>query len=260
MDDFLLRALSAGLGLSLISGPLGVFVVWLRMAYFGDTLAHSALLGIALGLLLEMDLQLSVLFLAVFIAVALLVLQHRSALATDTLLGILAHGSLAVGLVAISFRDDVRIDLMAYLFGDILAVSSTDLMWIWGGAVFGLGALALLWKPLLNLTVHAELAAVDGVRVGRIKLAFMILVALVIALAMKLVGVLLITALLIIPAAAARRLSNSPERMAVVATVIGALAVIAGLAASLYLDTPAGPSIVTAATLAFLLSQLRPLT
>lgn len=260
MDDFLLRALAAGLGLAIIGGPLGVFVVWLRMAYFGDTLAHSALLGIALGLLLEVDLQLSVLLLALFIAVALLFLQQRSALATDTLLGILAHGSLAIGLVAISFRDDVRIDLMAYLFGDILAVSTTDLVWIWAGAVFGLGALAMLWRPLLNLTVHADLAAVDGVRVGRTRLAFMVLVALVIALAMKLVGVLLITALLIIPAAAARRLSASPEQMAASATLIGALAVVAGLAASLFLDTPAGPSIVTAATAAFLLSQLRPLS
>lgn len=257
MDDFLLRALAAGLGLTLISGPLGVFVVWLRMAYFGDTLAHSALLGIALGLLLEVDLQLSVLVLAVLIAVALLGLQHRSGLATDTLLGILAHGALAIGLVAISFRDDVRVDLLAYLFGDILAVGTHDVLWIWGGALISLIALMRIWRPLLNLSVHAELAAVDGVRVGRIKLTFMLLVALVIAVAMKLVGVLLITALLIIPAAAAQRFSRSPEQMALFATLIGAAAVVAGLLASLWFDTPAGPSIVTAATLLFLLGQLR---
>ena len=257
MDDFLLRALAAGLGLTLISGPLGVFVVWLRMAYFGDTLAHSALLGIALGLLLEVDLQLSVLVLAVLIAVALLGLQRRSGLATDTLLGILAHGALAIGLVAISFRDDVRVDLLAYLFGDILAVGTRDVLWIWGGALLSLSALMRIWRPLLNLSVHAELAAVDGVRVARIKLAFMLLVALVIAVAMKLVGVLLITALLIIPAAAAQRFSRSPEQMALFATLIGAAAVIAGLLASLWLDSPAGPSIVTAATLLFLLGQLR---
>ncbi|MCG6966053.1 MAG: zinc ABC transporter permease subunit ZnuB [Chromatiaceae bacterium] len=258
MDDFLLRALAAGLGLTVISGPLGVFVVWLRMAYFGDTLAHSALLGIALGLLFEVDLQLSVLVLALFIAVALLGLQQRSVLATDTLLGILAHGTLAIGLVAISFRDDVRVDLLAYLFGDILAVGNRDVLWIWTGALLSLAALLRIWRPLLNLSVHAELAAVDGVKVARVKLAFMLLVALVIAVAMKLVGVLLITALLIIPAAAAQRFSRSPEQMAWLATLVGALAVSGGLAGSLLFDTPAGPSIVSAATVLFLLSQLRP--
>jgi zinc transport system permease protein len=257
MDDILLRALAAGLGLSIISGPLGAFVVWLRMAYFGDTLAHSALLGIALGLLLEIDLQVSVLVLALLIAVALLALQHHSTLATDTLLGILAHGSLAVGLVAISFREDIRIDLLAYLFGDILAVGGRDLLWIWGGALASLLALIAIWRPLLNLSVHSELAAVDGVRVAQVKLAFMLLVALVIAVAMKIVGVLLITALLIIPAAAAQRFSRSPEQMAVVSTLVGALAVVGGLLASLWLDSPAGPSIVAVATLLFLLSLLR---
>jgi len=257
MDDFMLRALAAGLGLSLISGPLGVFVVWQRMAYFGDTLAHSALLGIALGLLFELNLQLSVLLLAVFIAAALLILQRRSLLASDTLLGILAHGSLAMGLVAISFQDEIRIDLLAYLFGDILAVGNDDVFWIWGGALLCLSILAGIWRRLLNLSVNAELAAVDGVQTTGIKLVFMLLVALVIAVAMKIVGVLLITALLIIPAASAQRFSRSPEQMALIATLVGAAAVLIGLFASLLLDTPAGPSVVTAATLLFLLSQLR---
>jgi len=258
MDDFVWRALAAGLGLTIISGPLGVFVVWLRMAYFGDTLAHSALLGIALGLLTEIDLQFSVLVLALLIASALVGLQQRSVLATDTLLGILAHGSLAIGLVAISFRDDVRVDLLAYLFGDILAVSGRDVLWIWAGAVFSLLAVAWIWRPLLSLSVHSELAAVDGVKLARTKLIFMLLVALVIAVAMKIVGVLLITALLIIPAASAQRFARSPEQMALLAALVGALAVVGGLLASLWRDTPAGPSIVTPATLLFLLSQLRP--
>ena len=257
MDDFLLYALAAGIGLTLISGPLGVFVVWLRMAYFGDTLAHSALLGIALGLLLQIDLQLSVLLLALFIAIALVALQQRSPLATDTLLGILAHGALAIGLVAISFRDDIRVDLLAYLFGDILAVSGRDVLWIWGGALVALAALRAIWRPLLNLSVHADLAAVDGVDVARVKLAFMLLVALVIAVAMKLVGVLLITALLIIPAATAQRFARSPEQMALLATLAGFLAVLAGLGGSLAFDTPAGPSIVAADTGLFLVCQLK---
>jgi zinc transport system permease protein len=257
MDDFLLRALGAGLALTLISGPLGVFVVWQRMAYFGDTLAHSALLGIAVGLLLDVDLGLSVLLLAALLAILLLVLQQRSRLTSDTLLGILAHGSLAIGLVGISLRDDIRIDLQAYLFGDILAVGRDDVLLLWAGVALGLLLVIAIWQRLLNLSVHADLAAVDGVPVGRIRLTFMLLVALLIALAMKIVGVLLITALLIIPAAAARPFSRSPEQMAVIASLLGAVAVSAGLYASLLWDTPAGPSIVAAATGLFALSQLR---
>lgn len=256
MDDFLLRALFAGIGLTLISGPLGVFVVWQRMAYFGDTLAHSALLGIAFSLLVQVDLTLGVLLLAAALAVGLLWLQQRSRLANDTLLGILAHGGLAVGLVAISLQG-VRIDLHAFLFGDILAVTSHEVGLVWVGVVIALGALAVLWRPLLNLSVHPELAAVDGVACTRVRLAFMLLVAMLIALAMKLVGVLLITALLIIPAATARAWSRSPEQMALLATLGGIIAVIGGLAGSLYWDTPAGPSIVAAATLMFAFSQLR---
>lgn len=257
MDDFMLRALAAGIGLTLISGPLGVFVVWQRMAYFGDTLAHSALLGIALGLLFELNLELSVLMLSLLMALVLLLLQQRSRLASDTLLGILAHGALAIGLVAISFQDNVRLDLQAYLFGDILAVNARDIALIWGGVLLGLVGLASIWRALLNLSVHAELAAVDGIPTTGIRLAFMCLVALLIALAMKIVGVLLITALLIVPAAAARPFARTPEHMALLATFFGAFAVVAGLYASLLWDTPAGPSIVTAATLLFLLSQAR---
>ncbi len=257
MDDFILRALAAGIGLTLISGPLGVFVVWQRMAYFGDTLAHSALLGVALGLLLESGVEGSVLVTALLVAVALLALQQRTRLASDTLLGILAHGSLAIGLLAIGLRDDLQIDLQAYLFGDILAVGARDLWIIWGGALLGLTLLAAIWRGLVNLSVHADMAAVDGVPTTTIRLLFMLLVALLIALAMKIVGVLLITALLIIPAATARPFARNPEQMAAIASLVGALAVGGGLYASLLWDTPAGPSIVATATLLFLLSQLR---
>lgn len=256
MDDFLLRALAAGLGLTLISGPLGVFVVWQRMAYFGDTLAHSALLGIALGLVLDVNPALSVLLLALALAVILIILQRGSRLTTDTLLGILAHGALAIGLVAISFQDDVQLDVQAYLFGDILAVNNQDLVMVGAAALGGLLLLASIWRNLLNLSVHQDLAEVDGVPVIRTRLLFMLLVAMLIAVAMKIVGVLLITALLIIPAAVARPFSANPEQMALFAAAAGAVSVCGGLYGSWTWDTPAGPSIVTTATLLFALSLL----
>ncbi|MFQ6016738.1 MAG: iron chelate uptake ABC transporter family permease subunit [Kiloniellaceae bacterium] len=255
MEDFLVRALVAGLGVAVIAGPLGCFVVWRRMAYFGATLAHSALLGVALGLLLGVNPTLGIAGSA--IAVALLVVlfeRRRRLIAADTLLGLLAHASLAIGLVALSFLQGVRVDLMSYLFGDVLAVAPGDLAWIYGGGLLALGTLMVIWRPLLAITLHEEMARAEGVPVAAVQAAFMLTIAVVIAIAMKVVGILLIVSLLIIPAAAARRFARTPEQMAVLAALVGALAVAGGLFGSLAWDTPAGPSIVVAATVLFALS------
>jgi zinc transport system permease protein len=258
MDDFILRAVLAGLGVALVAGPLGSFIVWRRMAYFGDTLSHSALLGVALGILLGVNLSLAVLVLCMALALLLVALQRQRRLAGDTLLGILSQSALSLGLVALAFIETVRVDLMTYLFGDILAVTPGDLAWIYGGGAVVLVALAVLWRPLLAITVHEELAQVEGINVGATRLAFMLLVALVIAVAMKVVGVLLITALLILPAAAARRFARTPEAMAMLAALTGALAVLGGVAASLRWDLPTGPAIVLSGALLFALSLAWP--
>ncbi len=258
MDDFLTRALLGGFGVALAAGPLGTFIVWRRMAYFGDTLAHSGLLGVVLGTVLRVNPQLGVAATCLLVALALVLLQRRRGLATDTLLGILAHTTLSLGLVTLAFLETVRVDLVGYLFGDILAINASDLCWIWGGGLLALGALAGLWRPLLAITVHEELARVEGVAVFPVRLAFMLLVAIVIAVAMKVVGILLITSLLIIPAAAARRFAHSPESMAALASLFGGVAVGLGLWASLRWDTPAGPSVVVAATTLFVLGFAAP--
>ncbi|MDX1635492.1 MAG: zinc ABC transporter permease subunit ZnuB [Marinobacter sp.] len=247
LGDFFWRALIGGLGVALVAGPLGCFVVWRRMAYFGDTLAHSALLGVALGFLLHLPLNLTIALTCTGLAVLLVLLARSKSLATDTLLGILAHSSLAIGLVALSFMPDVRVDLSAYLFGDLLAMRRMDLAWIYGGAAVVLALLWWLWRGLLMSTLHEELAKVEGVPVERLRLVLMLMFSLAIAVAMKIVGVLLITALLIIPAATARRLAASPEQMVVLAMAVGMLAVAGGLSASWHWNSPAGPSIVVAA-------------
>jgi len=257
MPDFLLYALLAGLGVALVAGPLGALVVWRRMAYFGDTLAHSALLGVTFGMLLEINLNLAVALGCLLLALVLVALQHNRLLATDTLLGILSHSTLALGLVTVSLFTDSRIDLLGYLFGDILAASPTDVTTIWVVALLVSALLMMLWRPLLAITVHEDLARVEGVPVTTVRTLLMLLMALVIAIAMKVVGVLLITALLIIPAAASRRLTQSPEAMALGASLIATLAVLGGLGASFMWDSPAGPSIVLCATGVFVLSLLR---
>lgn len=251
MDDFLIRAVFGGVGVALAAGPLGCFLVWRRMAFFGAALSHSALLGVALGFLLGINLTLGIALFCLLLATLLLLLERQRFLASDTLLGILAHGTLAVGLVTIAFMENLRIDLMAYLFGDVLAVDIEDLYLIYGLAIVTAVALFFVWRPLLSITVEEDIAAVEGVPVTRVRLVFVLLIATLVAVGMKVVGMLLIISLLIIPAAAARRLSKTPEQMAVIAVVMGALSVVLGLFGSLQWDIPSGPAIVAVAALIF---------
>jgi zinc transport system permease protein len=257
MIELLLPPLFAGLAVALVSGPMGAFVVWRRMAFFGDTLAHGALLGAALGLALDISLYLAVVAVCLGLAGALTALQHQQQLASDTLLGIVAHTTLALGVIAISLQEGIQVDLFAYLFGDLLAVGWQDTLALWAGAVLILLLMLWQWRALLSITVSEELAQVEGVAVQRTRLLLMLLLALLIAGAIRTVGVLLITSLLVIPAASARRLTHTPAQMAAVASVLGTLAVLAGLTVSWFANTPVGPSIVVAASSLFVLTLLR---
>ncbi len=257
MLEILLPAIFGGILLALVTGPLGCFVVWRRMSYFGDTLAHSALLGVAFGLFLEINVTLAIVAGCSLMAVLLVVLEHQRQLAVDTLLGILAHSSLSLGLVVLSFMPQVQVDLMGYLFGDLLALDWPDVGWIGLGAVAVLLLLVTQWRNFLLITLNEELAAIEGLPVARLRLILMVLISLVIALAMKVVGVLLVTSLLIIPAATARMLAHTPENMALKAALGGILAVLAGLTLSWWFNTPAGPSVVVAAFAGFLVILAR---
>ncbi len=255
-DDFFSRALISGIGVAVVAAPLGCFIVWRRMAYFGDTLSHAALLGVALALMSEIDITLTVFTVSAAIALALVGLQRYRLVASDALLGLLSHSALALGLVAIAFMTWVRVDLMGILFGDILAVSTADIALIYAGGAVVLVLLVWIWRPLFAATVNEELAAAEGLAPGRADLIYMLLLAAVVAIALKIVGALLITALLVIPATTARRFASGPEQMAVLAAIIGAAAVVAGLFGSLAWDTPSGPSIVVAAFALFVVGLL----
>ena len=254
LDDFFFRAFLAGIGVAIIAAPLGCFVIWRRLAYFGDTLAHGALLGVALGILLNINPVTTVFVGSSTIALLLLALQKRVLIASDSLLGLLSHATLALGLVVISFMTWVRIDINALLFGDILSVSRLDILLIVGAGAVILTILSYFWSPLFATTVNRELAQAEGINTRATELIFMLLLAATIAIAMEIVGILLITALLIIPAAAARRIASGPESMAFIATAIGVVSVAGGLGGSFRFDTPSGPSIVVAALLIFLIT------
>jgi zinc transport system permease protein len=250
-------AMLAGIVVAAVSGPLGSLLVWRRLSWFGDSLAHAALLGVGLSLLLSVPGWLGIASVCVGMAFLLALLLRRPELATDTVLILLSTTALSLGLIVIGMAD-VRVDVTAYLFGDLLAIAPADLPLLLLGGVVVIGVLVWQWRGFVMASIHEELAAVDGVPIQRLRLLLLLLLAIVVTAAMKVVGVLLITALLVIPAAAARRLSRTPEQMAVAASVMGVIAVLAGLAASLYADLPLGPAIVVAAAAGFLGSSLLP--
>ena len=256
-DDFFIRALIAGIGVALVTGPLGCFIIWRRLSFFGDTLSHSALLGVTIAFFFELNIAFSVFLISSAIALILLKLQKTTKLPGDALLGLLAHSSLAVGLVVIGFLTTIRFDIMGLLFGDILAVNEIDLLIIWLGGALILLILKIIWKPLFASTVNNELAEAEGMNPERANAIFTILLAAIIAISIKIVGLLLITGMLIMPAAMSRNISNNPQQMVKLSVVGGLLSVLIGLFSSLQFNSPSGPSIITAALVLFILTLIK---
>ena len=257
LDDFFIRALIAGIGVALVTGPLGCFVIWRRLSFFGDTLSHSALLGVTMAFFFDINIALSVFVISSVVAIMLLKLQKITKLPGDALLGLLAHSSLAVGLIVIGFLSSIRFDVMGLLFGDILAVNQTDLLFIWVGGAFILIILKFIWKPLFASTINYDLAKAEGMNPDRYNAIFTILMAAIIAISIKIVGLLLITGMLIIPAALARNISNNPKQMVILSISAGLLSVLIGLFSSLEFNTASGPSIITAALILFLITLIK---
>ena len=255
LDDFMTRATLAGVGVAAAAAPLGCFVVWRRMAYFGESTAHASMLGVALSLSLQLPISLGAVLVGI-VAAALATLLSGRVYAMDTMLGVVAHSALAFGLVTVSFLSGIRIDLMAYLLGDILAGSRLDLTTIWGGAALVFILIAWRWSSLLIGTLNEELAFSQGVNPKREELILTLSLAIVVAISIKVVGILLIAAMLLIPPAVARNFSHTPELMVLNSVLVGSVSALVGLWTAYFLDTPAGPSIVCIAAILFVTSSL----
>ena len=253
MDDFILHAVIAGMMITTIAGVIGCFIVWRRMAYFGDSLAHSALLGIAIGLISGLSMMISILLISLIFAGLLLWLQHRRIMATDALLGILAHGALSTAIVVMAYAE-IPVDLHSLLFGDILTVTINDLWLIAGGGLVILSLIIVYWQPLLLMTINQDLARAEGVNTLVLHILFLAIISITVALSVRMVGVLLITSMLIIPAATARQFAQTPVSMAITAVMTGLISVWLGMALSLHANTPTGPSMVLCLAALFALS------
>lgn len=250
LEPFLLRAIAAAVGLAVVAAPLGCIVVWNRLAYFGETVAQASLIGVVVALALQINVTFGILLITAAVAALLILLQRQTIVPMDSILGLTHHGALALGVIGAAQLKGTQVDLMGYLFGDVFAVTDLDIVWIYAGGAFVLAVVAWLWQPLLRMAVHDELARAEGVSAGLVRGLFTVLLALTIAVAIKIVGILLAIAFLIVPVVAARPLAATPERMAVITAVIGVFSVLAGMALSVWLDAPGGPAIVLVMALA----------
>jgi zinc transport system permease protein len=243
MDNFIIYVLIAGAGLAVSASIIGCFVVWRKMAYFADSMSHSSLLGIAIGLFFAIDFNVAVLMVALLFAGFLLILEQKKIIANDSLLGVLSYGFLAVAVIIIN-SIDLDIDLHSYLFGDILAIGLNDIYFIYSMLVVVLLFVVRYWHELILLTLNEDIARAEGVPVFLLKLVFMLILAFFVALSVQFVGALLIGAMLIIPVASARFVSKSALFMLGVSILINIISIISGVFLSMHFDTPTGPSIV----------------
>lgn len=254
LDDFFIRALIVGIGIAIITGPFGCFVVWKRLSYFGETLAHSSLLGVALGYIFSINISITVFMVSSIVAILLFLLNERTELTSDSLLGLLSHSSLSIGLLVVGYLSYIRFDMMGLLFGDILAVNKFDILIVWGCGGLFIFILYIIWKSLLAGTVNRDIASSENMSPRRSELIYMILLSGLIAISIKIIGILLITGLLIIPAAMARNISNSPIQMILISIIVGVTSTVGGLFTSLTFNTASGPSILVIALIFFILS------
>lgn len=253
MDNFIIYAIIAAIGISCITGLLGCFVVWKRMAYFGDSLAHSALLGIAIGYLFSININIGILFIAIIFSILLTYLQHKYILSTDTILGILAHGGIAIGMVMLSLSNYPNFDLHQFLFGDILTISLSEIYYIYFSLICIYAIMYFCFDKLLLMTISKDIAQSQGINSFKYQLIFISLMAVTVTVSVKIIGVLLITSMLIIPAAASRNIAESPILMCIFAILIGILSVIGGISFAYHFNTPSGPSIVMISIIIFIL-------
>jgi zinc transport system permease protein len=258
VEDFIINGLVAAIGISIIAGSLGCFVIWKRMSYFSESISHSALLGVSLGIASGMGIHFGLVIVGALFALLIVLLQQRKFLSNDAILGIFSHIALSLGIVVLSIVGDANTDYFGFLFGDILSITEGDIFWVYSVLILVVFFLVVFWQKLLLLTLNEELAVAEGLNSTIYNLAFMLMIALAVSVSVQIVGVLLITSLLIIPPAIAKVFSATPLQMVFVAIFVSIVAVFIGLGMSMTYDLAAGPAIVIALGALFIASQLLP--
>ena len=256
MDNFILLAIISGIGIAFITGLLGCFVVWKKMAYFGESLGHSAVLGIGIGLLLGIGDNIAVLLVIITFSLIVTYLQNKEAFSNDLILAVLAHGLLSIGIILISINPDPNFNLHSFLFGDILTVSLNEIFLIFLSAIFIYLIILTNWKALLITIISKDLAKSQNINNFKIELLFTFTMALAVAISIKIIGALLITSMLIIPSSCAKQLVNNPKNMVIISIIISILSILIGILCSYYFDIPSGPAIILTSFSAFFIINL----
>ncbi|MBS0018378.1 MAG: metal ABC transporter permease [Arthrospira sp. SH-MAG29] len=255
---FMQRALMGGILTGLMGGMLGSFTILRQLSFFSDALGHSALLGISISLLLRLDPSWVILPFAVLFALGVTYFMERTQLWTDALLNIIYSSSLAIGIIILSFRDNYRGGINNILFGDILGIRESDLILSGLLLLICIAFITLTLRSQMLLTLNEPLAIARGVAVTPHRTFFIVLLSLLVGISIKAIGVLLISAFVVIPACAARLLTRNFISYIIVSSALGGFSAVLGMILSALLNLPSGPSIVTMQLAIFILAILIP--
>ncbi|OWZ24980.1 metal ABC transporter permease [Wolbachia endosymbiont of Wuchereria bancrofti] len=246
-QDFFINSLIAIVIISLVTGALGSFMIWQRLSYLGDSLSHSSLLGIALALIFKISPSISIMLIAIVFAI-LLSLNFNRLYSVDTILNIVTNVVLSSSLILMSFLPSSNSSIISSLFGNILTLEQSDIVLISLTSIVVVLILIFRWRYWLIISINQDLAIVEKVNVNLVRLEFLITLAIFIAASAQLIGILLIAAFLLIPAASSRLISKTPMQMIIVATVFSLISGISGLILSASFDLLTGPAIILTAT------------
>ncbi|MBW8308432.1 MAG: metal ABC transporter permease [Candidatus Paracaedibacteraceae bacterium] len=243
-QEFVQRALLAGMGLAIPMGILGCFMLWRRMSFFSDAMGHAAILGVIGGLILHIHPQMAVAAIALLAAFILSRYRDSSRLPLDTWLGAVSYGGLSLGLCLMALYPSVRVNPEAILFGEILSVTWTDVLWVLAVAIGTPLLFWKIWRPVVLITMDEDWAATNNTPVYSIQMIFLTTIALVTAVGLKITGALLLPALMIFPAATASYFARSPETMVITSSLVAIVSFMSGALVSFWFDLPTGPAIV----------------
>ncbi len=249
---FMQRAIAGGVLMGMLGGFLGTFVILRQLSFFSHAVGHSALVGVVLGVLLQVDPNWTLLPFTLLFGLSSLYLIERTKLPSDSVFSIAVSGALAIGIILTSFIPGYRGNLMAVLFGDILAIGNIDILLILLLLGVSCAFLFSTWRQQILLTLSPELAQIQGVSVNLYRYLFVVLLSLTVALSIKAVGILLINAFLVIPAATAKLISHHFAIFMAISVILGATSSLVGMLGSGFFNIASGPSIVLVQFLVFL--------
>ncbi|MFT7086926.1 MAG: zinc transport system permease protein [Rickettsiales bacterium] len=254
-EPLFIKALIAGIGVAIALAPIGVFVLWKKMAYFSDAISHSAIFGLAIATIIAVSPMYGIVLCAVIFCFLMFIIGKQNLYSIDSIIGITSATLLSIGMILLAFFPS-EIELEEYLFGDLLNLENYQITIIYAAAALVVLAISLWFKKLLLSTINPDLAKISGIKTENLELKFLLLTAIIVACLVKIVGIFLITSMMILPAAIGRNFSKTPTHMIFLSLAFAIFSIVGGLFFAVFFNLPSSPAIIGFSALILILSIL----